>query len=1393
MAIQQLTQPIINPISAFDSKKAHIISFIVIGGAQVIGNRLVIRDNQTGKEIYNKIQSTMKLEHLIPANTLINGGYYNAVVYTIDSANNESMASTAVPFYCYSQPNLTIDNIPATETIENGTYRFIGSYLQKENELLNSYQYTLYDSNKNILSQSALIYYDTDSSLSYTFVGMSNDTAYYIELSGETVNGTKITSGLKYFTVRYLQPASFAICDLVNNCENGYIQISSNIVAIDGKSNPDPPIYIDDKEVDLRDPDSWVEWNSGFRIQDDFTMRVWGRDFTPYENIITLSNDLSSSNNPNKIEMKWMIGDTIKKLPTYKDVSGYNVNLEDSQRAPIKNLSIKGETRQKTDSGRVINEGEGYVTLNPAEGYNLFDKNIANIGKAINASGNLANNSRIATSDFIEVETDTNYFCSNVVGSNLARSTASYDENKELIEIKSLQKVDKGDFQLLTPSKAKYIRVSCLVEDIDVLQVAKGTQKKPYTPFGYIPSNDFPCNISIIPGGNSIQETREESKSTVTGTEVIVNDTYINNQTKFNIDGNSYQETTEGYNLLNVPAEYTILSTEAYKKVPISLKANHTYTIKIGQINTDNTDVTSVLFNFIYNEVEISNSYAYVKLSDLKGTYTPASDVDAVFIYSGDSYAQGAKTNTTYKNLMIYEGTEDKPYEPYTGGIPSPSPDYPQEITNVGGYDNLFDKNNIISGSYVSDSNGAFVSNSTSKRTDYIEIQASSYYYIYSDKTSGNWGAWYDKDKKFISGITLGGQKKGTVNSPANAKYIAFTISYQGNLTDYSNIKINETVIKIKQSGKNWFDNTLKGYGHYGAIAKTIPTGVRLSVNEDVTASDYRYGVFATINLSNYVGKTVRMKATIKSNSNLRGTYTIGLCNSNGTNRKPKEETATSEKIISFVVPDLVPEQEYLCIWFYCNNGGSGVVGDYVDYTNVIITIDNEDMTYEPYHEPIITPINLQGNILSKVGDVKDVLKINRNGEVKIKKNTWEETINTSDLVTLPNNNKGLVLTTSKKKPTNYGNNDYLVTNAQRNRTFNDGTVYQNPSNFVFVGSSTDTLETIKAKFNGGKILYQLATPQTITLPSISPIELWQGTNIFSLVTNLDTEIELEYNYIPQSPSPEAPSEIKNIGNNINILNKNNISVTSGVKTEILETGIRLIDIAQSRYEYAGISLGGKELLSKNITCYYDALKNKNIYSNVELFFGTASRPTSGGLIQKQIVTSSITWKVPSDFPNGSDQISIYLYISGGNPPSSGYSVDFTNLKVEIGDTPTDYSPYGLGNISTVISNKNVFNLKRLIEMSTKYSEIENGYKFLAETKMYSKGISCLYPISLPISMSYKIQNLTGTGFRFKFWFDNGKTESLNAYSSGTSSEETNIVINNYTKSRCETNCKNRY
>ena len=572
MAIQQLTQPIINPISAFDSTRAHTISFVVIGGAQVIGNRLVISDNQTGKEVYNKIQSTMKLEHLIPANTLTNGGYYNAVVYTIDSGNNESVASTPVPFYCYSQPNLTIDNIPVSETIENGTYKFIGSYLQQENELLNSYQYTLYDSNSDVLSQSPLIYYNTDSSLSYTFVGMSNDTSYYIELSGETVNGTKITSGLKYFTVRYIQPASFAICDLVNNCENGYIQISSNVVAIDGKSNPTPPIYIDDKEVDLRDPDSWVEWNSGFRIQDDFTMRVWGRDFNDYQNIITLTNDINTSATPNKIELKWMVGDVIKTLPNYTTVEGENINILNAEVAKIENLSIGGNSEQ---------------------------------------------------------------------------------EKKDMI--------DFGIDKFLTINTEETL----------------------------------PLSVTIF--GNQEQKIQAGSYKEQEGENIYITDVDSSQPADIIIKGNNYQETREGYNLLdfnvtqdgrvtvNNDGTITINGTGGF-----SIKFREFEFKKGATYKTKATLVSGTYTSSDPNHIGIMTPYGnnVWLANDIFNTYTFLEDKVRSGMWVGENCVFN---NATFK-IYSYEGTEDKEFEQYGA---SPSPDYPGEIETVGSNLNLINKENV--------------------------------------------------------------------------------------------------------------------------------------------------------------------------------------------------------------------------------------------------------------------------------------------------------------------------------------------------------------------------------------------------------------------------------------------------------------------------------------------------------------------------------------------------------------------------------------------------------------------------------------------------------------------------------------------------------------------------
>lgn len=550
MAIQQLTQPIINPIAAFDATQNHVVTFLAIGGAQVVGNRIVISDNQTGKTVYDNRVITMQLAHTIPANTLTNGGYYNVVIYTIDSANNFSQASVPVPFYCYSQPTLTINNIPASSTIENGTYTFQGSYAQQENEILNSYQFILYDSNKTVLSQSDVIYYSSNNSLSYTFVGMSNDTSYYIELKGQTVNNTEITTGLLYFTVRYSQPASFAIVDLVNDCENGFIQISSNIVAIDGKSNPEPPIYIDDKEVDLREPDSSVRWDEGFNIKDDFTMRVWGRDFNDFEPIITLSNKNNTDSEPNKIEMKWMIANVMKILPDYTLVSGKNISIVDGYKTDINDLAIYGNSEQiKKDSidfgtanSMTIDTTEDmYLDVDvygnqyqaTREGYNLID--LSSISTEVAGIKALYDNETgYITFNGTPTQEYRNFYSKNIDELLTDGETWTVWQEKAATEINHeiyLQVAAMGKngvanmfynstnyerrMNHFTVDKTKYTYYTDLggseIEKIGTLtnyknryMLYKGTEDKPYEQYGASPSPDYPSEVETV--GSNVNE-----------------------------------------------------------------------------------------------------------------------------------------------------------------------------------------------------------------------------------------------------------------------------------------------------------------------------------------------------------------------------------------------------------------------------------------------------------------------------------------------------------------------------------------------------------------------------------------------------------------------------------------------------------------------------------------------------------------------------------------------------------------------------------------------------------------------------------------------------------------------------------------------------------------------
>ena len=274
-----------------------------------------------------------------------------------------------------------------------------------------------------------------------------------------------------------------------------------------------------------------------------------------------------------------------------------------------------------------------------------------------------------------------------------------------------------------------------------------------YEDYGASPSPDYPSPIENVEGKNKF------NKSNMTEA------TWDNGKT----------------NTVTLLEDGRIQSTANYAQwaakcidIP-NLKANTDYVVsgKIISSTADNAMIivkgykNNTLSNIIYHRYAVGTRF---ELS------FNSSDYEKIGIsLSGDNNTLNTTYTTIFDEIQLEEGTAATDYVPYNS----------LEIKNVG--ENLFNPSNAKDGC-VSDGSGQIISvNIKNKNTGYIKIDGEEKYFILSNKLTGNWGAWYDKDKKFISGITLGDKNKGIVTAPNNAYFINFTVSYENNNPDYAN------------------------------------------------------------------------------------------------------------------------------------------------------------------------------------------------------------------------------------------------------------------------------------------------------------------------------------------------------------------------------------------------------------------------------------------------------------------------------------------------------------------------------------------------------------------------------------------------------------------------------
>lgn len=333
-------------------------------------------------------------------------------------------------------------------------------------------------------------------------------------------------------------------------------------------------------------------------------------------------------------------------------------------------------------------------------------------------------------------------------------------------------------------------------------------------------------------------------------------------------------------------------------------------------------------------------------------------------------------------------------------------------------------------------------------------------------------------------------------------------------------------------------------------------------------------------------------------------------------------------------------------------------------------------------------------------------------------------------------------------------------------------------------GASNATYQSVIYK-NNNIVAYVAKANKSITFENDDEIRLqlyiYSGTVFNNLILPVQVCKDNDRPYEPYtggipSPNTEYPSKIRNVGDNINWFDFNK------QYSSINKANVSIVD--ENTFSVTSTFLEA----NASVAYILDVEKNMNYCLNGEIINGNFARVG----IQYRIDGSSNWANYATVFTgvgefnynistNSYSQIRLLFY-SQYDKVTEIQNAIFKCIQLTKGLTLLPYSPYGKGSINIKIQNENLLDIKELVKMSSSFSKVENGYTFKAHSDMFHIGVDLEMPISLPISISYNVKNGTGTNFRLKFWFDDGSTQVLTDYKSGTDTKEHAIVINNFTR-----------
>ena len=575
-------------------------------------------------------------------------------------------------------------------------------------------------------------------------------------------------------------------------------------------------------------------------------------------------------------------------------------------------------------------------------------------------------------------------------------------------------------------------------------------------------------------------------KITGSGTSITLNNTADSILSNV-LNPNLSQDTTTGKNLCPVNS-----LTPTYNTT--------TTLIDFGEDKTFDSITLSFIFNGSYSQVTnvawfdlrkndethnylSPNTFNLTRDTNYTNTQLSNTQTNITFryliVYFMTNNYNNFNANSTMTNIML--STSGGEYEPYTGGIPAPNPDFPMTIHTISG-------NNTLK---INGKNKLDINNPTSLSSVTTSVSGETIT-INSTSTSTIPYATWEISVKENDIIRINGIIK---NSNGRIARQIWNGTSWGNFvaTDYIDGISTSSLEYIVESGISKIRFLL--YSN-----KTLPTGA--------TSSSYE-NVIVTINDNDltylpYQEKTAQVNLGDLEYSKI-GNYADVFMKPSGKNLFDKS-TITDNKAILFSNGEINTDNDYISsdyievepnTNYYCNYVifGSSYYGlAYYDSSKTYIsgaTITNQITTpnnakYLRFCVRKVTPNNTDINTLMLNKGTTSLPYEPYGTKWYLKKNIGKVSYVGASIVDV-GNYKGIYngFATPNKK-TGYNNGAYFERAKRLNSFDTEGrvpyTFYENNANFVIIGTADDTLETLKQKFDGGLLYYVLEIPEYVLL-----------------------------------------------------------------------------------------------------------------------------------------------------------------------------------------------------------------------------------------------------------------------------------------------------------------------